>query len=221
MKRRLPQPVPAARIAETVAWVVASPAFVGVVTWHDAMVKSYWEELHAKGSVFLTQRQFQFRRGPAPSAEPVASYARWLSIMRYEADISVGLLAASAGIVIVTAARRGRDRRCWGRPGAVACLTAVAAMALCVLEEASLAVKGGRGLWGSPWNPFPNAWPLCELRIGLSVLGAWVVLVGAGLWRPRGAWADRIGIGIGVSWMCLIIYRITACLFIPFGNWGY
>jgi hypothetical protein len=217
--RRLQEALHAAKIAEAAAWIMGSLAVLCVVAWHDAMVKSYWGEQYAAGSLFLTQRHFQ--RGRGPSAEPVGSYALWLSIMRYEADVSVGLLAASAVVVLVTAARRCTDRRSCGGPGAVACSTAVAAMGLCVLEEASLAAKEGRGLWKGAWNPFPNAWPNCELWIGLAVFGAWVVMVGARLWRPRGTWADRIGIVIGAFWICLIIYRITASIFIPFGNWRY
>jgi hypothetical protein len=211
-----------ARIAEAAAWIIASLAVLCVVAWHDAMVKTYWNKVYADGSLFLTQRHFHRGLSPAAAAaEPVGSYPLWLSIMRYEADVSVGLLAASAGIVLVTAARRWTDRRSLRGPGAVACLTAVVAMGLCVLEETSVAAKEARRLWGSVGNPFPNAWPHCELRIGLAVLGAWVVMVGAGLWRPRGAWADRIGVMIGMSWMCLIVYRITASIFIPFANWGY
>lgn len=219
MKRRLQEVLHAATVVEAAAWIMVSLAVCCVVAWHDPMVKSFWDEQYAKGSLFLTQHQFQ--RGQRPSAEPVGSYALWLSIMRYEADVSVGLLAAATGVVLLTAVRRWNDRRSWGGPGVAACSTVVAAMALCVLEEASLAAKENRGLWGSIGNPFPNAWPNCELRIGLAVFGAWVVMVAAGLWRPRRARADGIGVVIGALWIGLIIYRIAASIFIPFANLRY
>jgi hypothetical protein len=220
VQRRLQAVVDAAKTAEVAAWIIGALAVLFVVTWHDAMVKPYWDQKYAKGSLFLTQGGFRLGPRPADRApEPVESYALWLSIMRYEADVSVGLLAASAGVVMLTAARHRKDRRSWSGPGAVACLTAVGAMGLCALEEASLGAKGSRGLWRSTTDPFPNAWPQYELRIGLAVLGAWVVLIGARLWRVRGEWADRFGVIIGTLWICLIIYRITACAFIPFGNW--
>jgi hypothetical protein len=209
-----------AGVMDAIAWVAASLAVLGVVVRHDAMVKSYWEEQYNKNSLFLTQRYVRVS-GELP-AESVKRSAIWLAIMRYEADFSVGLLVASAGIVLVSAARRLRARRTWSGPGAVACVVAVAAMGLCLLEEASEAAKEHRGLWGKTVsNPFPNAWPHCELRIGLAVLGAWVVMAGMRRWRPRRAWADRIGVAIGVLWLVVILYRIGASLFIPFGNWGY
>lgn len=219
MKRSLRESLHAAMFAEAAAWIMGVLFVFFMVNWHDVSVMPFWDNQYASGSLFLTQHQYQ--RVPLPATEPAGSYALWLSIIRYEGDVSVGVLAASASVVLVTAVRRWKDRQCWSGPGAVACSTALAAMGLCVLEEVSEAAKRGRELWGRGTNPFPNVWPHFELRIALAVLGAWVVLIGAGLWRPPGSWADRIGVVVGILWLCLIVYRITACLVIPFGNWGY
>lgn len=213
MKRRAMRGSHAVRMMEATAWAVACLAVLVVVVWHDGMVSRYWDGKDPDRLPFLI-----WDRNRVPPDEP---YAVWLSIMRFEADLSVGLLAASAGMVLVNATRRIRVRRAWRGAGVVACVAAVAGMGLCVLEEASLALQERRGLWGRSSNPFPNAWPNLELRIGLAVLGAWVVLVGSRRWRRSRSWADRIGIAIGSSWLMVVLYRLFASLFIPFSNWGY
>ena len=219
MQRRIPGVLHDVGGKKAIAWVAASLAVICVVVWHDSMVKSYWEDQYANNSLFLTQRHFE--SGREPSRELMKSYPIWLAIMRYEADLSVGLLAASFGIVLVNAVGQVRIRRAWAGPGVVACVVVVGAMVLCVMEEVSLAAKGHRGLWNSGSNPFPNAWPHFELRISVAVLGAWIVMAGIGRWRPRREWTDWLGVVIGFLWIGVMFYRIGASLFIPFDNWGY
>ena len=106
----------------------------------------------------------------------------------------------------------------------MACVVAVVAMCVSVLEERSNAIKTGQNLWrwGNPVSdPIPNAWSLCEMRICLAVLGAWVVMAIMRRFRPRGTWSDRIGLIVGGLWMVVMIYRAVASFFIPFGNVRY
>jgi hypothetical protein len=132
VRRRLASAPHTTRFAAAVVWFVAPLALLCVVGWHDGMVRSYWQQQYRKGELFIGQSRFRPPR--APSDNPGRPYAVWLWVMRYEADFSVGLVPASAGVVLVTAARRRMRRRRWSGPGAVTCLTAIAAMGLCVLE---------------------------------------------------------------------------------------
>jgi hypothetical protein len=208
---------PRSRRSEVVAWAAAMLVILGAVAWHDPMVKSYWGTLDANHRLFMSRDSSAGRL----RREPAGSHPTWIAIMRYEADLSFGLIAASAAMLPVFSAIRRIDRRAWKGPGAAACVAAVAAMALCLLEEASLAAHGRRGLWRSGTNPFPNAWPLFEVWIALAVLGAWVALAASRRWRIRRSRADRVGVALGSAWLAVLAYRIFASLFIPFGNWRY
>ena len=144
--------------------------------------------------------------------------------MRTEADLSFGLLAASAVVVLLGVVNPPRERRVWRTPGAVACVVADVAMVICVLQSRSEAIKGGQNawVWGHPvFDPFPNGWPLCEMRISLTVLGAWIVMAAMGRRRPRRTWTDRAGRVVGSLWLLVMLYRVIASFYIPFGNWRY
>ena len=60
-----------------------------------------------------------------------------------------------------------------------------------------------------------------SVLIGFAVVGTWVILAGMRRWRFDGSWTDRIGVLIGLLWLCATAYRVVTCFFIPFGNWGY
>jgi len=207
------------RVVTATSWIVAVALVVGVVIWHDRKFGGYWDEKSRRETLFLPQRGF--RQSQKPSPEPVGSYPIWIAIMRCEANLSVGVAAASGGIVLVNLSRHWRASRVWRAPGTVACVVAVAAMGLCVLEETSRGIKYGWGPWGSRFDPFPNSWPLAELRTSLAVLGAWVIMAAMGRWRRPRTWIDRVGRAVGVLWLVLMLYRVSASLFIPFGNWHY
>jgi hypothetical protein len=207
------------RLVTATSWVVAVALVLCVVIWHDQKFGGYWDETSRRGTLFLPQRGF--RRPHEPSPEPVGSYPVWIAIMRCEANLSVGLAVASAGMVLVIVARQGPARRVWREPGTVACVVAVAALGLCALEETSRAIRYGTGPWGSPFDPFPNSWPLFEVRISLAVLGAWVVMAAMGRWKRSRTWVDRVGRAAGWLWLAVLLYRVSASLFIPFGNWRY
>jgi hypothetical protein len=209
----------ARQILAVASWISAASLVVAVVSWHDSWVKSYWSEQFKRKSLFFGQPGS--RKFGEPSAVTEKWAPTWIDVMRYESDLSVGLLAASVGLLLVDGCRRLRCRRVWREPGSVACATAVVAMSLCVLEEASLAMQAHRGLWQSPTNPFPNVWPHYELRIGLAVFGAWSVMAFIGRWRPRQALADRAGVVLGWLWLFVLLYRMLASSVIPFVNWGY
>src|SRR5438105_791796 len=125
----------ASRIAEVTSWIVAFLFVLWVVVRHDSVTKSYWGELFANNSLFLTQRRPYLGKPVLDPTEklllePTKLYPTWLAVIRYEANLSVGLLAASASLVLVNAVRQWRVRRVWREPGAVACVVAVVAMSL-------------------------------------------------------------------------------------------
>ena len=204
---------------EALAWVVTIVGACGVVAWHDRVARGYWDDQYRGGSLFMIH--FVPGQVPPDRTDPVNYPAGWLGVMRVEADLAIGLLAGSAGLILVNAARGRQVRRCWRRPGAVACGAIVAAMVFCTAGEALAAAQQGRWPWMSPWNPFLNAWPNYELRIGLAVSGAWLVLAVMGRWRAERSAVDRVGRAIGGLWLGVTLYRIVAGLFIPFNNWGY
>jgi hypothetical protein len=216
-------PIPGDRRVTALGWIVAV-IFVGsVVIWHDYTFGSYWDDGYRAGTLFLTQPRHSGRKVSAP--EPTTRYPIWIMIMRSEANISIALVAASlvgVGRPLASSAARGHA---WREPGTIACLVAVAAMCFCVLEKNSGDLKALAWVWrwgGHPYiDPFPNVWPLCEIRIGVTVLGAWVVMAATGRWKPRRTWADRLGRIVGGLWLAVIVYRVVASLFIPFGNWRY
>jgi hypothetical protein len=205
----------AGRVVTAAGWIAAIALVLDVVVWHDRTFWAYWDEKFQSGTLFLSQRGFLYHREPAP--EPAQSYPRWIAIMRWEANLWVGLAAASDGVVVVNEIRQ---RRGWRKPGAVACFVAMATRSLCATQQTSQAIKYGTGLYRHPiFNPFPNSWPLSEVQISLAVPRAWVVMAATGRWRPQRTWADRVGGLVGGLWLVVTLYRLAASLFIPFGNW--
>ena len=208
--------------AAAFGWIAFLVVVAGTVVWYDQNLGGYWDQKFHSGNLFLAQYRHRFDRKPL--SELATWYPIWITIMRSEANLSVGLLAASALISVRNLVNPARNHRVWRTPGAVACTVAVVATCICILEDKSAAIKQGRSLWG--WghpilDPFPNVWPLVEMRIALAVLGAWLVMLAMGRWRPPRTWTDRIGCAVGSLWLVVMVYRVVASFFIPLGNWRY
>ncbi len=99
--------------------------------------------------------------------------------------------------------RGGRDGRC--RPGVVACAAATAG---CLIQFALIMI----------WHAVRSEplWPGRDIIEALldpaatGVVGGWLALGLAGLWKREGTWIDDLGIGVGLSWFVLWVIRLVA-----------
>ena len=104
------------------------------------------------------------------------------------------------------------------QPGFAACLLAslmfLAQIVFFTLSELlSLLPIDHHGLEVRPHiTPWDHRWFLGSLSVftdtGLLVLGGWVLLRLAGLWRPQATWSDRLGRLLGAGW--IIVWLISS-----------
>ena len=98
---------------------------------------------------------------------------------------------------------RPRRRRLGRRPGLMACLVAIPALAW---GSGSALVSGlfsGRSLNFGPdtVTVFEFCADLGSAQAGAAVLACWATMALSGRWRPEPTWVDRLGRLLGVAWI--------------------
>ena len=89
---------------------------------------------------------------------------------------------------------RGRLAR---RPGHVACCAAAVALVVGGLQELVQLASPRPDI---PFS-FQTLWIIVSMRVGPTVLGAWLLLALSGRWRADRGWMDRLGRLLGCCWI--------------------
>jgi hypothetical protein len=115
------------------------------------------------------------------------------------------LLSSTLALVLMALRQpRARLRIALRRPGPAACLAASLAVIVMVTRFSIKVYSMQRSM--SPHDPFSlnylYPWIAGEyLRVGFAVIGAWLMLVMVGSWRPEPSWIDRAGRLLGLGWI--------------------
>ncbi len=156
-------------------------------------------------------------------SDPPTRYPLWQVLLWPDNVVVVGSAMASMAMLGLLAVSlrppRARRRALLRRPGFVACVAGAAAMAANGLEVGAPALFQD-ALPTGVWNPFDPFW---KVRIGPSVIAAWLFLAGGGRWRSEAGWIDRAGRLLGLFWILATarppLLRILGP-WVPPGWWG-
>jgi hypothetical protein len=133
-------------------------------------------------------------------------------------------VAAMTMALVAIRMRRPRPplRRLFRSPGAVACAVASAAIVLIACWSASVTAvgrgitysqyvewlpnNGGHGKGAGVPHPFSGRLLIVYGdEVGFAVVGAWLMFLLAGRWRPERTWMDRAGRALGWIWLGLAV----------------
>ncbi|WP_165228102.1 hypothetical protein [Aquisphaera insulae] len=128
--------------------------------------------------------------------------------------LAIGTMAALA---ITMRPPRPSIRRLARKPGAAACMAALAALVVIacwlgitratgrvVTFDDHATIPGHDGDWDFPGSAFSGRFlVLYGDRVGFAVAGAWLSLRLAGRWRAEPTWIDRLGRIMGWLWIGL------------------
>ena len=90
-------------------------------------------------------------------------------------------------------------RRLWRQPGAIACVSAAVAVAIFYLAAAVSALIDRRvGILDYSESSSALA--------GSAIIGSWLTLGLSGTWRAEPGWIDRLGRGLGIVWVVLMLF---------------
>jgi hypothetical protein len=123
------------------------------------------------------------------------------SALRYGLGVAPPLLLAwSAGFLAIRFREpRPRWRQLARHPGTAAAIASMLAVLLMLAMFAVVNAVPGRLL------EFWYAFLLLSYLAGPSVIGAWATLAATGLIRRGAGWIERLGIGLGISWIALTV----------------
>jgi hypothetical protein len=160
---------------------------------------------------------------------------RWNSYDESTGDLQLAMphLAALTIALVAMRMRQPRPpiRRIAREPGAVACITASAALLVVGIWVGMAAALGrhvefmqlvtylpngtGRGTGGEIVRlPDGRLFTIYGDCVGLAVLGSWLCLLFSGCWRPVPTWIDRLGRALGVLWIIMTLVLWFRCLLI-------
>jgi len=111
------------------------------------------------------------------------------------------LTVASVGIglVAIRRPRRLQGRARWGLGRAAA---AVAAVFCSVSIAEQFVLRRYNLIWYADYHDtLFHSWQQSAQQVGIAIAVSWVLLIGAGRWRGRRGWRDRLGLGLGVAWL--------------------
>ncbi len=151
----------------------------------------------------MARPHFDYIRGRLTLPSSVPSDIRWQKILRdfntygNEIRLYATVLYPSITMVVVVnlcfALRRPRPpvREVFKQPGIAACLAITAAVLINCLRlapEAIVMILDGRfKLWSL------NLWSRLFYENSFAVVGAWLILLAIGGWRPEREWTGRVG----------------------------
>jgi hypothetical protein len=146
------------------------------------------------------------------SARPVHSWRSWWK----DGGAPIGL---AVSIVLVLAQFRPRRRvlgRLTRRPGFTAALATLASCGVLILGQLgqfleTWARMGPRNAYRAITLTRQIGWGL-SMNAGGAVAAVWTALALGGRWRPERSWPDRLGLVLGLYWICRPLVRWLATI---------
>jgi len=155
--------------------------------------------------VALSQSYFDQVMSVARTQSRSLEYRAWV----YLATLSV--LPFVAALALCRLRRPFRPTRRLARePGTVALLAVAVSVVAIVIDQAlmlTLPSPPGTRFIGGIWRPLVGVGGMLATVTGPAICAVWSFQWLAGYWRPQSGWIDRAGMGLGMVWISLFVFR--------------